>query len=235
MPPKLQITETTLIEWSYTAPLATSYPATSPIVTTAVPSSAPPGVWNNTSPCWQAGRPPGVWDISGSVQSADDMNSTAHLPPVVVAIGTNYGPADPLPAIVAFPKSWLRGTNYGPAAPVPAIVAFPKSRLRSRLTHLRPASSRSRPEALSGAMSSVDEENVCCNQPHTLLNTLILQHRIWPYTQFRACNRPSSRPVWTAITPRFTMLVVFGICTIFRDEELTHAFSDELACFTNDM
>ena len=208
MPPKQQITATTLIEWSSTAPLSASYPATSPIVTTAYPSSAPPGVWNNTSPCWQAGRPPGVWDISGSVQSADDMNSTAHLPPFVVAIGTNYGPADPLPAIVAFPKSWLR----------------------SRLTHMRPASSSSRPEALSGAMSSVDEENVCCNQPHTLLNTLILQHRIWPYTQFRACNRPSSRPVWTAITPRFTMLVVFGICTIFRDEELTHAFSDELAC-----
>ena len=214
MPPKQQITATTLIEWSSTALLSASYPATSPTVTTALPSSAPPGVWNNTSPCWPVcPGPPGVWEISSSVEMAAGLSSTVHLPPILDAIGTNLGPAVPLPAIVAFPKAWLR----------------------SRQPPARSASSSSLPEAPSGAMSSVDEENVRCNQPHTLLNTLILQHRICPYTQFRACNRPSTRPVWTAITPRFTMLVVFGICTIFRENELTHDFCNELARFTNGM
>ena len=87
----------------------------------------------------------------------------------------------------------------------------------------------------SGGCGEVDEEMLACNQPLTLLNTLIREHRIRPYVQFRACTMSSTRPVWSSITPRFTMLVVFGLCTIFHRDEITREFIAGLAHFTNDL
>ena len=281
MAPKRQIGATTPVLWTSASPPSkvkrpvptVTVPGLASAVANALalPSSAPPGVWNNTSSLWPCLPPPGNWDVwlspveasshlraagdtSNPVASSSDTLSQCAASPGVSAGSSRDAP--PCPLIVAFPKSCLisrpkminpclvppvwdhRPTRFESILSRPAMGLMP-----SMVTHNIVASSsltiasgsfpaEMAPACVAPSIGSVDE--VACNQPLTLLNTLIRQHRICPYTQFGACTKSSTIPVWTDITPRFAMLEVFGLCIIFRQDELTPEFCACVFHFTKD-
>ena len=51
--------------------------------------------------------------------------------------------------------------------------------------------------------STCAQTDVFCNRPVTLLNALIQEYRILPYTQFGSSSKDSPVPVWMTITPNF--------------------------------